>query len=137
MPQRLAEQVGGLEALASGARKTAAAELAQREVSQPGRRVTGVADEQALQPLYRVGQPVFLDVKIDNFQQRRATPVGRELVARFRSYKATAPSGWLISAGRRLKIDRPRGVNRVGDALGQLHQVGRATQCELQLASAR
>ena len=31
-----------------------------------------------------------------------------------------------------MKIDRPRGVNRVGDALGQLHQVGRAAQCELQ-----
>ena len=134
MPQRLAEQVGGLEATrVRQPVKLPQPQLAQREVSQPGRRVTGVADEQALQPLYRVGQPVFLDVKIDNFQQRRATPVGRDVGGQVSLVQgdgtvrlAHAPQDVAM------KIDRPRGVNRVGDALGQLHQVSRATQCELQ-----
>ena len=80
MPQRVAEQVGGLEsARIRQPVKLPQPQLAQRHVGQLGRRVAGMADEQALQPLHRIGQPVFSNVQVGDFQQCRAAPVGRDI----------------------------------------------------------
>ena len=63
MSQCVAEQVGGLEAARIRQPvKLPQPQLAQCHVSQFGRRVAGMADEQPLQPLHRIGQSVYSNV---------------------------------------------------------------------------
>ena len=91
---------------------------------QSGRGIAGVADEQALQPLDRIAQLVFFNVKINNFQQRRAAPVrrnigGQILLVQHNSGIQLAHTPQHIT----VKIGRPGCKHWIGNSLSQLHQI--------------